>query len=330
MEEIKISVVIPFYNAKDFVVQATESALQQMETGEVLLIEDSSPDGGLEVCQKLAQRYSKVKLLRHLDKGNHGAAASRNLGIKNASFPYIAFLDADDYFLPNRFARTKEVFRSNKNVDGVYEAIGAFFQDVNSKELFNRVGLPEITTVTQKVIPENLFVAFMKGGIGHFSFDGFTGRKELFSTVSYFNDELKMYEDSFLMYQLSAKGKLLYGEINKPVAMRRVHQGNRITSRFADERRKYETMIEFWQLLLNWGKENLSKDQLYWIVRRNISQTRNVDYIDNVHWTEFISSRRKMFHFVLNYPSLILDYYFWRRLIPSRELFQIKKIRRHN
>lgn len=325
IKEFKISIVIPFYNAREYVTQAVESALQQPETGEVLLIEDGSPDSGLEVCQQLAQRYSKVRLLRHFDGGNHGAAASRNLGIKNVSFQYVSFLDADDYFLPNRFDRTKEVFYSNENIDGVYEAIGIFFQDAKSKEIYRNVGLPEMTTVTKKVLPENLFVSFMKGGIGHFSFDGFTGRKELFSRVSYFNEELKMYEDSFLMYQLSAKGRLFFGDIQNPVAIRRVHQGNRITNQFADEQKKYKTMIEFWQLLLKWGEENLSRDQFNWVVRRNISQLRNIDYVKDFHWEEFILSRRKMLRYSLEYPFLLLDYYFWRRLIPSRELLWSKR-----
>ena len=119
MHNNSISIVIPFYNAREFVTQSVQSALEQPETGEVLLIEDDSPDGGLEVCQGLANKYTKVRLMRHPDKCNHGAAASRNLGIKNTNLPFIAFLDADDYYLPGRFTKTKERFNADFSVDGV-------------------------------------------------------------------------------------------------------------------------------------------------------------------------------------------------------------------
>jgi glycosyltransferase involved in cell wall biosynthesis len=79
------------------------------------LDEDGSPNGGLETCQQLAQQYSKIKLLRHPNGCNMGPSASRNLGIKNAIFEYVAFLDADDYYIRNRFKKTIEVIKSNTN-----------------------------------------------------------------------------------------------------------------------------------------------------------------------------------------------------------------------
>ena len=78
---MKISVIIPVYNAEKYVSQAVESALQFNEVYEVVLIEDKSPDNALEVCRELAEKYDRVKLYQHPDKGNHGAGASRNLGI---------------------------------------------------------------------------------------------------------------------------------------------------------------------------------------------------------------------------------------------------------
>jgi glycosyltransferase involved in cell wall biosynthesis len=324
-EPFQVSVVIPVYNARDFVTDALESALQQPETCEILLIEDGSLDGGLEVCQRLAQQHCRVKLLRHFDEGNHGAAASRNLGIRSATFPYIAFLDADDFFLPNRFAETKRVFCLNENADGVYEAIGVTFEDPESRDLYNEVGLPHITTVKGAISPENLFVALMKGGMGHFSFNGFTGKKDLFTRVSRFDERLAMYEDSLLMFQLSAKGRLYPGNIKEPVALRRVHRENRITNRLKQQRINYDAMVEFWQLLLIWGKVNLSARQLYWLVRRNVSQIRNIDYLKDICFSDFVTSRKRMLHYVKDYPFLLFDSYFWRRLLPSRSVFASRR-----
>lgn len=88
---MRISVVIPVYNAEKYVLQAVESALQFDEVYEVILVEDQSPDNALKVCEELVQRHSRVKLYQHPDKKNHGAGPSRNLGIEKSTGDFLAF-----------------------------------------------------------------------------------------------------------------------------------------------------------------------------------------------------------------------------------------------
>src|SRR5689334_20372935 len=114
-----VSVVIPVYNAAGFIRTAVESALMQSEVKEVILVEDASPDGSLAECEKLVAEYSLLRLYRHPEGANKGAGASRNLGMEKASHEYISFLDADDYFLPDRFKETFSVFQKNPDADGV-------------------------------------------------------------------------------------------------------------------------------------------------------------------------------------------------------------------
>jgi glycosyltransferase involved in cell wall biosynthesis len=322
MEEFKVSVVIPFYNAKHYVTQAVESALQQGETGEVLLIEDGSPDGGLENCQALAKKYSKVRLLRHPDGANHGAAESRNLGIENAIFPYIAFLDADDYYLPNRFSITVKVFNSAMNVDGVYEAIGAVFEDQPAKDFWLTLPLNEITTVTKEIKPDRLFEELMVGGCGYFSLDGLTVRTSLFLATGLFNEKLTMMEDTDIVYKLSAKGNLYPGSIDIPIAARRVHKGNRITYHLADLRKSHHSEKRLWQSLYQWGIVNLTKEQLFLLSRRYTERLRKVDYLEDMSFMEFVNARLHMIQLIKNAPRLLLDFWFWRMIVPSKQLIK--------
>ncbi len=92
---MKISIIIPVYNAEKYLERAVKSALNQSETGEVILVEDDSPDNALELCMNLEEEYERVKLFRHPDGKNHGAGASRNLGIEKSDFDFIAFFDVD-------------------------------------------------------------------------------------------------------------------------------------------------------------------------------------------------------------------------------------------
>lgn len=326
MDELRISVVIPFYNAREYVAQAVESAIEQPETGEVILVDDNSPDGGLIICQKLTEMYRKVKLLRHPDGKNHGAAATRNLGIKNAVFPYVAFLDADDFYLPKRFQMATEIFNTYKNVDGVYEAIGVTYENESVKELFTSLSFKEITTIHERVDPKDLFEKIIREQIGHFSFDGFTARKQAFEKAGFFSEELTIYEDTDLMYRLSAKTTLYPGSIDRPIAIRRVHDQNRITYHLADKRSSYMTYNSMWNCLSKWGKNNLSKNHQKMVLHRYITHIRKIDTFVDFSWKDYCQSRKKMFELGADFPELFIDRFFWRRIAPSREVFKTNGI----
>ena len=105
-----VSVIIPVFNVEQFVEKAIISALQQPEVFEVVVVNDGSTDNSLQIITKLQAEYSRVKLCHHPNLVNKGRSASRNLGIKKAICNYIAFLDADDYYLENRFTNDKIVF----------------------------------------------------------------------------------------------------------------------------------------------------------------------------------------------------------------------------
>ena len=136
----QVSIICTVYNAERFVRRAVESAVSLKDVGEVILIDDAGPDNSLVVCQQLEKEYERVRLLRHPDSGNHGAGASRNLGIEHAQFEYIAFLDADDYYLPNRFEKDQEVLINDESIDGVYGAIGVDYDSESAREEFLAAG----------------------------------------------------------------------------------------------------------------------------------------------------------------------------------------------
>ena len=68
MPSFKISVIIPVYNAESYLRKAVQSAVNLVEVGEIILIEDQSPDNALVLAKKLEQEFEKVKLFLHPDK----------------------------------------------------------------------------------------------------------------------------------------------------------------------------------------------------------------------------------------------------------------------
>lgn len=102
--EPTVSVVIPAYNCDRYIVQAVESVLQQEDcTYEIVIIDDGSTDSTEEVLEPYRDR------LRYVKQENQGVAAARNHGIAIAKADFIAFLDADDYFLPDKLVRQAEI-----------------------------------------------------------------------------------------------------------------------------------------------------------------------------------------------------------------------------
>lgn len=155
----KVSVIIPAYNRAQFLPRAIDSVLAQTyKDFEVLVVDDGSTDDTKKV---LEQYNGKIK---YFYKDNGGSSSARNHGIENSSGEYIAFLDSDDIWMPEKLSIQVDVLDKNKNVGLVYsrmpiidnegKRIGYKPQDEigrNFYELLHHWGdLPTSTVLTRK------------------------------------------------------------------------------------------------------------------------------------------------------------------------------------
>lgn len=101
--EVKISVIVPVYNAENYLVQMIESVLeQQFKDWEMILVECDSEDDSLAVCKTYEEVYPNIHVLKE-EKNSPGYA--RNVGMEHATGKYLLFVDADDYLsYPKLFA----------------------------------------------------------------------------------------------------------------------------------------------------------------------------------------------------------------------------------
>ena len=89
-----ISVVVPVYNAREYIESTVHSILQQSyDDFELILVDDGSRDGSGEICDNLSSKDSRIKVIH---KENGGVSSARNVGIDEAKGEYICFIDADD------------------------------------------------------------------------------------------------------------------------------------------------------------------------------------------------------------------------------------------
>ncbi|MET3535531.1 glycosyltransferase family 2 protein [Chryseobacterium limigenitum] len=258
---MQISVIIPVYNASEFLEKAVDSALQFDEVQEIVLVEDKSTDNSLEICQKLVVKNSKIKLYQHPDKGNHGAGATRNLGLEKANCEFISFLDADDYYLPNRFEAEKEIFKHTK-IEGVFGAIGVEYLTEKGKQAFqDKFKNISLTTVNFPAEGEEVF----RGLLGlttkvfgtFFHLNALTIRKSaLIKNDLRFNENLRVHQDSDFITKLAYHCYLKSGIIDKAIAVRGVHDNNRITKIVRYSREYNQRQLLLWTSLYNWADSN--------------------------------------------------------------------------
>ncbi len=247
--EKSISVIIPVFRAEQYVAAAVASVLQHPCVAEVLLIEDGSPDDSLSICQQLAEQYERVQLLTHGPGINKGAGPSRNLGIRNAISEWIAFLDADDFWLPERFNATWSTLAAHPDADGIYECLGIHYETPELANKWQQQMRLEVTTLSQPVAPEQLIYAMAPlGKMGWFSGDALLVKKSLLTACGMYS-ALPLNQDTELFMKLALKGRLYAGNIQLPVAVRRVHEHNRIS---AGNARLYANRFLLWKAFSAW------------------------------------------------------------------------------
>lgn len=101
MSDVTVSVVMPAYNAERYIETAIRSVKAQTFTDwELIIIDDGSKDSSVEIIERLAEEDSRIKFFRNDE--NMGVAKTRNRGMKLSCGKYVAFLDSDDIWYPNK------------------------------------------------------------------------------------------------------------------------------------------------------------------------------------------------------------------------------------
>lgn len=295
---MNISVIIPVYNAEEYITQAVDSALQFAEVSEIILVEDKSPDNALEICKQLESQHSRVKLFQHPDKENHGAGASRNLGIEKATGDLIAFLDADDYYLPNRIDAEKELFK-NPEVEGVYGALGVHYYSEKARQQYHHIYQDKLDTVYKEADPKDVCPGQMnlRGSFGLIHLDTLTvRRKSLQKMDRLFDTSLRLHQDTDFTIRLSYYLDLYTGNNTSAIAIRGIHESNRITQVDSKKVKPSSTRIKLWAKLNQWAQSEATVPEEYKL------------HIKRMHrsWEIANASPVKKFGMIAKY--LLLDY----------------------
>ncbi|MBE9192695.1 glycosyltransferase family 2 protein [Gloeocapsopsis crepidinum LEGE 06123] len=137
----KVTVIIPVYKVEKYIGAAVASVLAQTyQNWELLIVDDGSPDASVTICQQFDD--ARIKIIR---QPNGGVSAARNTGIRHAQGEYIAFLDGDDLWLPQKLEKHLAHLESSPSV-GVSFSRSAFIDE--SGDLLGTFMMPKLKDIT--------------------------------------------------------------------------------------------------------------------------------------------------------------------------------------
>ena len=113
-----ISIITPFHNVRAYLAEAIESVLcQSYRDWELILVDDGSDDGSRDIALHYRDRHpGRISVLEHPGHANRGISASRNLGAAAARGAWLACLDGDDVWLPEKLAQQVEIVRAHPEI----------------------------------------------------------------------------------------------------------------------------------------------------------------------------------------------------------------------
>lgn len=190
MNKYKLSVIIPVYNAEEFLPRTIDSVLKStLDNIEIIVVDDCSQGN----CKEIVDKYENIKYIRH--KKNQGLFAARCTGIKNASGEYIVHLDADDWIKNKTYE-----YSYNKAKETTSDVV--FFNVIQSDEDGKQWIEPhniikEFSNKSGQEILDYVFLFQSNRWIWHVCWNKIIKREIAISLLTYVEDikHLNMYED---------------------------------------------------------------------------------------------------------------------------------------
>jgi glycosyltransferase involved in cell wall biosynthesis len=215
----EVAVVIPCYNAGAFLVRALESALAQTFAGvRVYVIDDGSTDATPEILRCYSNRICAVRQQRR------GPGATRNRGIAMSRSRYVAFLDADDFWLPEKLARQVAVLESDRRVGLVCSDLEESREGKHVGSFWSTRHVPQTGAHFAHLLT-NCFVSTPTVIV----------RRECLEQIGVFNESLPVCEDFNLWLRIASRWQI--ATVHEPLTIRNTREEG--LSHTASPRKKF-------------------------------------------------------------------------------------------
>ncbi len=264
MRKVLLSIVMPVYNGEKTIADAMESAAgQTYRDWEMILVDDCSADGSEDRIREVLSRWpgedrAKVRIFRN--KENRGPAFCRNLGIAKAEGDYVAFLDCDDRWTPDKLEKQVNILREIPDAGLIFTGSG--FLDEEGKPMEGYLPAPERIGY-RELLKQNVISCSSVLAKKSLLLKTAGGGKEVFPDTR--RRKLTMHED----FPVWLKCLRICGEargVDEPLLLYRVQAGSRSGNKLRAAKMTYAVyrymgigIPERWFLFLNYAARSLKK-----------------------------------------------------------------------
>lgn len=307
-----ISVVIPYYNDSSVFRKTLESVFNQtLKPQEVIVVDDCSNDSHL-LREIISNFKAPFEIILYRNKENKNGAYSRNYGIQNAKYEYIALLDADDFWKSNHLEESYSFLKENQ-LDFIYSNIIKIFN--NGKELDIKVtdilGLNNPNDILFYSPPQTNSFFFRKSSIINYKL--------------FFDERLRRHQDwQFLITILNSELKVGYGDFYTSYYCESIKP--------FEKRVNYQSIFTFWSENIEKFTENKVNSKILHLLLNVYyaeGKDKTLQYINEFNFSLKIRRSIKYFFLIgggdkkrLKVVSKILYYVFFRK----DEIVKITKI----
>ena len=243
---LSISVVIPAYNAAVFLAEAVESVLaQSYGVCEIIVVDDGSDDG----TEAAARRHENVRYFR---QEHRGPSAARNRGIIEASGDLVAFLDADDIWMPEKIELQVEKFMNDPRL-GLCASASYLCGPALDNKRINRHRLDSCRMIRRKLVVSNLFAT-----------PTVMVRRHCFEKVGLFDESLGFGEDWDMWLRVGNEFPMTY--LDRPLCYCRAFSTSITRSRSRENLRDWERLI------------TLNRERLHGLYAKSIGYCRSMSW----------------------------------------------------
>jgi glycosyltransferase involved in cell wall biosynthesis len=212
-QQPKISIIIPTFNREKLVMEAIESLRKQSYKNiEIIVVDDCSTDNTQILVEKEKYIDQRIVYIRH--KQNKGAPTARNTGIENASGEFLAFLDSDDRWLPEKLERQMEVLQKNRQAGLIYTG----YKNIVGTQIRSEVWPHARGNLLAEVLKKNCLGTTSTVVV----------RKDLLLEAGGFDPELPSCQDWDLYVKLAQITE--FDVVPEPMVLYNEHDGDRITN----------------------------------------------------------------------------------------------------
>lgn len=307
-----ISIIIPIYNVEEYIKECVLSACRQTFINlEIILVNDGSTDKSSNICNELALKDYRIKII---NKENGGLSSARNAGIETATGDYVFFLDGDDFIKEDTIELLLKEFKTQNNI-GIVSAPCFYSYNNGQKTIYkedwnikeNRIIEPEkfcINTLTQTSCHSACCKLYKKDLLNKVRFR--IGKKN--------EDTLFMFDLSFIMrdrqfYMLEIPNKLYFYRVNdksitnnklKPIQIDIVENLLLMMRETTDCETIKTLKLEYYKNIINYYSQLITDPELLEQIETNSLKLIN-NYFNNINFSDVVQycSNKNILKYIL-------------------------------